>query len=117
MKYAPISLNAGAFLDACLLGLLLVSPWVCGYTQYEEATQCAVGLVVMGMGLSVLTDYPFGIIRLIPVVLHRLVEFASPAMFVAIPWVFFRDAGMMPIIATIVGLGIILNAALSGPVG
>jgi hypothetical protein len=38
-------------------------------------------------------------------------------MFVAIPWVFFRDAGMMPIIATIVGLGIILNAALSGPVG
>ena len=117
MKYAPISLNAGAFLDACLLGLLLVSPWVCGYTQYEKATQCAVGLVVMGMGLSVLTDYPFGIIRLIPVVLHRLVEFTSPAMFVAIPWVFFRDAGMMPIIATIVGLGIILNAALSGPVG
>jgi hypothetical protein len=38
-------------------------------------------------------------------------------MFVLIPWVFFRDAGMMPIIATIVGVGIILNAALTRPVG
>ena len=68
------------------------------------------------MGLNFLTDYPLGIIRLIPVFLHRLVEFASPGMFVAIPWVFFSDAGMMPIISTIVGAGIILNAALTRPV-
>jgi len=117
MKYAPISLNAHAFLDAFLMGLLLVSPWVYGYTQYEEATQCAVGLVVMGMGLNVLTDYPLGIIRLIPIFLHRLVEFASPAMFIAIPWVFFADAGMMPTISTLVGVGVILNAAMTRPVG
>jgi hypothetical protein len=38
-------------------------------------------------------------------------------MFIAIPWVFFADAGMMPIISTLVGVGVILNAAMTRPVG
>lgn len=117
LNYAPISLNTHALLDAVLMGLLLLSPWVYEYTNHEEATQCAVGLVVMGMGLNLVTDYPLGLIRIVPVFLHRLVELASPVMFIAIPWAFFSDAGMMPIISTIVGVGIILNAALTRQTG
>lgn len=116
MQYAPISLNAHAALDAALLSLLLVSPWLYGYAYHEEATQCAVGLVVMGMGLNLVTDYPLGLIRLIPMFLHRWVELASPVMFIVIPWTFFSDAGMMPIVATLVGAGIVLNAALTRPI-
>lgn len=117
MKYAPISLNAHALLDGLLLGLMLVAPWLYGYTQYEEATQYSVGLFVIGMGLNVVTNYPLGLLRLLPMQWHRMVEFTSPMIFIVIPWLFFADAGIMPLIATGVGVGVLVNTALTRPAG
>lgn len=112
-SYAPISLRTHAILDAVLLGLILIAPWLLGYTHHVGATQWSVALFFIGMGLNVVTDYPLGIIRKLPMKFHRMVEMTSPGLFVAVPWLFFRDAGAMPYAATAVGLGVLLNTLLT----
>jgi hypothetical protein len=42
-----------------------------------------------------------------------MVEMTSPGLFIAIPWLFFREAGAMPLAATAVGLGVLLNTLLT----
>jgi hypothetical protein len=107
--YAPISLRTHALLDAVLLGFILVAPWLLGYTQHAGATQWSVALFFIGMGLNVVTDYPLGLLRKLPMKFHRMVEMTSPGIFIAIPWLFFRDAGAMPWAATAVGVGVLVN--------
>ena len=107
--YAPISLKTHAVLDAALLGFILIAPWLLGYTQHVGATQWSVALFFIGMGLNIVTDYPLGLLRKLPMKFHRMVEMTSPGLFIAIPWLFFRDAGPMPLVATAVGVGVLLN--------
>ena len=107
--YAPISLRTHAILDAVLLGFILVAPWLLGYTQHVGATQWSVALFFIGMGLNVVTDYPLGLVRKLPMKFHKMVEMTSPGLFIVIPWLFFRDAGVMPWAATAVGVGVLLN--------
>jgi hypothetical protein len=112
-SYAPISLKTHAILDAILLGFILIAPWLLGYTEHAGATQWSVALFFIGMGLNLVTDYPLGIIRKLPMKFHRMVEMTSPGLFIAIPWLFFREAGAMPLAATAVGLGVLLNTLLT----
>jgi hypothetical protein len=112
-SYAPISLKTHAILDAVLLGFILIAPWLLVYTEHAGATQWSVALFFIGMGLNLVTDYPLGIIRKLPMKFHRMVEMTSPGLFIAIPWLFFREAGAMPLAATAVGLGVLLNTLLT----
>lgn len=111
--YAPISLRTHAVLDAVLLTFILLAPWLLGYTEHAAATQWSVALFFLGMGLNVITNYPLGLIRKLPMKFHKMVEFTSPGIFIAIPWLFFRDAGIMPWAATAVGVGVLLNAVFT----
>ena len=107
--YGPISLRNHALLDAVLLGFILLAPWLLGYSHHVGATQWSVALLFIGMGLNIVTDYPLGLIRKLPMKFHKMVELTSPGLFIAIPWLFFRDAGAMPWAATAVGVGVLLN--------
>jgi hypothetical protein len=115
--YAPISLKLHAAGDLIALMFLLVSPWLLGFSQYSTATQYTVALVVIGMGLNFITDYPLGLFKKVPFKWHRLVELTSPAIFIGVPWYFFADAGLMPWVASAVGVGAVMNSLLTRPSG
>jgi hypothetical protein len=115
-RYAPISLKLHAALDVILLGILFVSPWVFGYSEHQGATMLAVGFAVLGMGLNFITDYPVGLWRKLPVKWHRMVELTSPPITIVVPWVFFRDAGAFPWVASVLGVAILISALLTRPV-
>ena len=115
-KYGPISLKLHAAGDLAALTFLLASPWLLGYSQYSTATQYTVALVVIGMGLNFVTDYPLGLIKKLPFKWHRIVELTSPPIFIVVPWYFFSDAGLMPWVASAVGVGALLNSLLTRPV-
>jgi hypothetical protein len=115
-RYAPISLATHATLDVVLLGILFVSPWVFGYAHHKGATMLAVGFPILGMGLNFITDYPVGLWRKLPMKWHRLVELTSPPITIVVPWVFFRDAGAFPWVASVLGLAILISAMLTRPV-
>lgn len=114
--YAPISLKMHATGDLVALLFLLVSPWLLGFSQYSTATLYAVALVVIGMGLNFVTDYPLGLFKKLPFKWHRLVELTSPPIFILVPWYFFADAGLMPWVASAVGVAAVMNALLTRPV-
>ncbi|MEI6028228.1 MAG: SPW repeat protein [Betaproteobacteria bacterium] len=115
-RYAPISLSTHATLDVVLLGILFVSPWVFGYSQHQGATMLAVGFSIMGMGLNFITDYPVGLWRKLPMKWHRMVELTSPPITIGAPWVFFRDAGAFPWVASVLGVAILISTLLTRPV-
>jgi uncharacterized membrane protein len=116
LRYAPISLTTHAVLDVVLLGILCVSPWLFGYAQHQGATWLAVGFSILGMGLNFVTDYPVGLWRKLPMKWHRMVEMTSPPITIVVPWVFFRDAGAFPWVATVLGLAILSSTMLTRPV-
>lgn len=114
--YAPISLALHARIDAAVLTLVLVSPWLFGFTQHRGATIMAVCAFFGGMGLNVVTDYPLGLLKLIPMKLHKLAEVTSPPVTLIAPWVFFADAGAFPWVMTFAGLVVLANTMLTRPV-
>lgn len=116
IPHAPISLKTHAVLDVLLLGILAVSPWVFGYAQHEGARLLAVGFAVLGMVLNFITDYPVGLWKKLPMKWHRMVELTSPPITIVVPWVFFRDAGAFPWVASALGLTILFSAMLTRPV-
>ena len=114
-RYGPVSLKMHATLDVLLLGILFVSPWVFGYSQYQGATLLAVGFSILGMGLNFVTDYPVGLWRKLPMKWHRMVELTSPPITIVVPWIFFRDAGAFPWVASILGVAILVSSVLTRP--
>jgi hypothetical protein len=114
--YAPIPLRTHAAIDVAVLCVVLVSPWLLGYAQHRGATIMAVASFVVGMGLNLVTDYPLGIVKLIPMKLHRLAELTSPPMTLVVPWIFFADAGVFPWVMTVAGLVVLANTLLTRPV-
>ncbi|MBU3739234.1 MAG: hypothetical protein FGM55_09820 [Rhodoferax sp.] len=115
VPHAPISLRVHATLDGLLLGILFVSPWVFGYSQHQGATALAVGFSVLAMGLNFVTDYPLGLWRKLPMKWHRMAELTSPPVTIAVPWLFFRDAGAFPWVASVLGLAILVSTILTRP--
>jgi thiamine transporter ThiT len=112
-RYAPIPLALHAKIDVAVLSFVLVSPWVFGFTQHRGATIMAVCAFFGGMALNLVTDYPAGLVKLIPMKLHKLAEITSPPITLIVPWVFFADAGAFPWVMTIAGLAVIANAMLT----
>jgi len=115
-RYSPISLQAHATLDVILLGMLCVSPWVFSYAHYTVPTGLAVGFSILGMGLNFITDYPLGLWRKLPMKWHRLIEITSPPVTIGVPWLFFRDAGAFPWVATVLGVTLVGITTLTRPV-
>jgi hypothetical protein len=109
-NYGPIPLNLHAALDALILGGLLMSPWMLGFSHHREASLWVVVLFAGGMGLNLITNYPLGLIKKLPMKWHRWVEFTTPGVFIAVPWLFFAHAGAMPWACTAAGALVVLNA-------
>ena len=113
--YAPISLALHAKIDLAVLTFVLVSPWLFGFTEHKGATIMAVCAFVVGMSLNVVTDYPAGLLKLVPMKLHKMIEMTTPPMTLVVPWVFFADAGAFPLVMTAAGLVVIANGLLTRP--
>jgi len=115
-RYAPISLALHAKIDVAVLSFVLVSPWLFGFTQHRGATIMAVAAFFVGMGLNLVTDYPAGLVKMIPMKLHKLAEITSPPVTIIVPWVFFAAASAFPWVSTIAGLVVLANTMLTRPV-
>jgi len=115
-NYGPVSLKMHATGDLITLSFLLISPWLLGFSHFTAATQYTVALFIIGMGLNFITDYPLGLFKKLPFKWHRLIELTSPPIFIIAPWYFFSEAGLMPWVASFVGIGAVLNSLLTKPI-
>lgn len=90
--------------DAVLLAFGAASPWLLGFAGMSLAFAYTMGVVLVGVVLNFGTDYPLGIVRVIPVRVHSLVEWTGPGLFMLGPWVLFPHT---PAAWALTGIGVL----------
>jgi hypothetical protein len=100
------------YIDYLAVVLLALAPWLFGFGGVA-ATLCYV-LAVLQLGMSLVTAYPLGVVKLLPFTIHGGVELATSIFLIVAPWLFrfsgFNAARNFFIVA---GLGLLLVFALT----
>jgi SPW repeat len=83
-----ISAMPHAILDYGLGLFLLASPWLFGFDASISATGVMVSIGAIILFLSLLTNYPLGVIKVIPFPLHGTLETVGTVGLLSSPWLF-----------------------------
>jgi hypothetical protein len=113
VSYGPIRLGLHAAIDWILVVVGLAGPLVLGYFDQLWPTVYTYAAVGIGILLNAATDYPGGVLKLLPMRWHQFIEWTSPAPFIAGPWLLFPEPAEMKWLLTGVGVAVLLNTALT----
>ena len=95
MRFLPTRLHG--VIDYVWGAALLASPWVLGYADVSAATWLAVIFGVGAFLYSAVTDYELGLIRILPMPVHLVIDGLGGAVLAASPWLFgFADRVFWP---------------------
>ncbi len=83
-----LDLDFHACMDYAIGALLLVSPWLFGFSQEGNASliMLAMGNVLILYGM--MTDFDFSLIAIIPFEVHLGLDIAFGVLLMASPWIF-----------------------------
>ncbi|RDV15732.1 hypothetical protein DXT99_06895 [Pontibacter diazotrophicus] len=95
MRFIPTRFHG--ILDYIYGPLLIISPWLFGFSDVSYATWTAVVIGIALTALTVMTDYEVGIIKKIPMQTHLMLDFGAGVILALTPWMFgFADAVYTP---------------------
>ncbi len=106
MRNGPIPLAVHALLEPFVAVLLIVSPFLLGFSDVDEATAVAIvaGVVVLLVGMT--TNWRLAVVRVIPLPLHAMLDLGLGVALIASPFLFgFSDESAPTIFFVAVGLG------------
>ena len=87
MRFIPTRIHGA--IDYLFAVLLIAAPWLLGFGQDGGAdTWVPVILGIAIIGQSLLTDYEWGLMRVIPMPTHLFVDLAGGVLLAASPWLF-----------------------------
>jgi hypothetical protein len=86
MKIIPRKMHG--LLDYVVGIVLIAAPWLFGFADDGPATYIPVALGAGALVYSILTNYEFGVVRLIPFRVHLLLDVLSGAFLAVSPWLF-----------------------------
>jgi hypothetical protein len=86
MKIIPRKMHG--LLDYVVGIVLIAAPWLFGFADDGPATYIPVALGAGALVYSILTNYEFGVVRLIPFRVHLLLDVLSGAFLAISPWLF-----------------------------
>lgn len=107
----PLSPRMHAASDVILLSSGLIAPFALGYAGGGLPALYTFAVVGSGVVLNVFTDYPLGLLRTVPMRVHRLIELTGPGLFVVLPWFLFP--GPAAWVLTVIGALNFATAALT----
>lgn len=105
MDRGPISLNTHAMLEALMAVLIIVAPWLFGFSDVNDAqTICiVVGLVMPVAGA--MTQWRYALVKLIPLRTHFMTDLLLAAVLILTPFIFgFSDEGGATRFMVIIGV-------------
>lgn len=73
------------YIDFAVVALFLLAPSVFGFGGTAQIVSYVVAAV--HLGLTLLTAYPFGLLKLVPFPVHGVIELIVIPSLVALPWV------------------------------
>jgi hypothetical protein len=105
MNRGPISVNTHAMLEPLMAVLIIVSPWLFGFSDVNDAqTICIiVGAVMLIAGA--MTQWRYSLLKLIPLRTHFMTDLLLAAVLILTPFIFgFSDEGGATRFMIIVGV-------------
>ncbi|HEV2704721.1 MAG TPA: SPW repeat protein [Pyrinomonadaceae bacterium] len=75
-----------AVLDYAVAGTLIAAPWLFGFSRNKKATTNSVASGAAVLGLSLMTRYPLGAVKLVSFPAHGVIETVAAAATAAAPW-------------------------------
>jgi len=92
-----ISTKTHGVLDYLVGIFLIVSPWIFGLNPTDAEGIIFIVLGIMAVVYSIFTNYELGLIRIIPVKIHLMLDVLSGIVLAASPWLFeFSDKVYIP---------------------
>lgn len=95
MRFIPTRIHG--LMDYVMGALMLASPWLFGFSDHAAATWTVVGVALLALGQSLMTDYETGVIRSIPMRMHLMMDMLAGAFLAVSPWLFgFAETVWLP---------------------
>jgi len=92
-----ISTRTHGVLDYVVGALLIVVPYILGFADGTAAQWVPQLLGLVAIGGAMLTDYELGVMRVIPMPAHLMLDIGSGALLALSPWLFdFADRVFWP---------------------
>lgn len=101
MRFIPTRVHGA--LDYATGLLLVAAPWLLGFANGGAAQWVPVLLGAGTVAASLLTDYEWGVARVIPMPVHLMFDFGTGLLLAASPWL-FGFAGLVFLPHLVVGL-------------
>jgi hypothetical protein len=109
MKF--ISPKMHGIIDYLVVIFLLASPTIFGFTGLLATFTYALGIV--HLLLTILTDYDFGLIKVIPFTFHGTIEFIVGVALIVIAYTLFKDNAVGKLFYVIFGTVVLLTWLLT----
>jgi hypothetical protein len=84
MKITPTKIHA--LTDYSIGGLLLVAPWLFGFSHDSVAATCSIAFGLTTLAYSLFTDYEWSVRRVIPIMMHVKLDAAMGGLLIAAPY-------------------------------
>lgn len=92
-----ISTRTHGVIDYLMGALLIVAPYILGFADGTAAQWIPQIIGVALIGAALLTDYEYGVMRMIPMPVHLFLDVAAGALLAISPWLFgFADRIFWP---------------------
>ena len=116
-----ISTRTHGVLDYVVGALLIVVPYILGFADGTAAQWVPQLLGLVAIGGAMLTDYELGVMRVIPMPVHLMIDIGSGALLALSPWLFgFSDRVFWPHLLVglmEIGAGLTTRTAPEGATG
>lgn len=110
----PLSAKSHGVLDYATGILLIVSPWLFGFNDVTTATYTMLVVGIIVLALSLMTDYPLGLVKAVSFPAHGKIETVGALFLLASPWIAgFADVEVARNLAIIVAIAWIGVVALT----
>jgi len=112
MKITPTLLHAVA--DYAMAGLLLIAPWLFGFSHDAAATSCTLAFGLTTLLYSLFTDYELSFRRVIPMAGHLALDAACGALLIGAPFImgYYHTVWVPHLVLGCVEVGFALGSAL-----
>ena len=95
LRFIPTRVHG--MLDYGVGALLIVAPYILGFADGTAAQWVPQLLGLVAIGGAMMTDYELGVLRVIPMPVHLMIDIGSGVLLALSPWLFgFSDRVLWP---------------------
>jgi hypothetical protein len=104
MDRGPISVNAHAMLEPLMAVLIIVAPWLFGFSDVNDAQAICIVVGATMLAAGAMTQWRYSLVKLIPLRTHFMTDLLLAAALILTPFIFgFGDQGGATRFMVIVG--------------